>query len=225
MKYIFLKNTIKINTNLMKFFLMQVLFTIIYLCINGSTITFLEVDDYICYLGLGSIYRVNIFYTLIKIISYLIIIYFIIKTFVDNIKSSIEYIMLRSNRKKFVLLEWLNFIFYIFSMRTIINIIVVILFIVFNSNISYINYLYIYLKDILFFTNLSLIMTLILNLLSLERLKKYLTIFPVLLIVTTIFINLYNIPICIYLISLLILIIINLISFIPSRFYSKYCTK
>ena len=64
MKYIFLKNTIKINTNLMKFFLMQVLFTIIYLCINGSTITFLEVDDYICYLGLGSIYRVNIFYTL-----------------------------------------------------------------------------------------------------------------------------------------------------------------
>lgn len=225
MKYIFLKNTIKINTNLMKFFLMQVLFTIIYLCINGSTITFLEVDDYICYLGLGSIYRVNIFYTLIKIISYLIIIYFIIKTFVDNIKSSIEYIMLRSNRKKFVLLEWLNFIFYIFSMRTIINIIVVILFIVFNSNISYINYLYIYLKDILFFTNLSLIMTLILNLLSLERLKKYLTIFPILLIVTTIFINLYNIPICIYLISLLILIIINLISFIPSRFYSKYCTK
>lgn len=225
MKYIFLKNTIKINTNLMKFFLMQVLFTIIYLCINGSTITFLEVDDYICYLGLGSIYRVNIFYTLIKIISYLIIIYFIIKTFVDNIKSSIEYIMLRSNRKKFVLLEWLNFIFYIFSMRTIINIIVVILFIVFNSNISYINYLYIYLKDILFFTNLSLIMTLILNLLSLERLKKYLTIFPILLIVTTIFINLYNIPICIYLISLLILIIINLITFIPSRFYSKYCTK
>lgn len=225
MKYIFLKNTIKINTNLMKFFLMQVLFTIIYLCINGSTITFLEVDDYICYLGLGSIYRVNIFYTLIKIISYLIIIYFIIKTFVDNIKSSIEYIMLRSNSKKFVLLEWLNFIFYIFSMRTIINIIVVILFIVFNSNISYINYLYIYLKDILFFTNLSLIMTLILNLLSLERLKKYLTIFPVLLIITTIFINLYNIPICIYLISLLILIIINLISFIPSRFYSKYCTK
>lgn len=225
MKYIFLKNTIKINTNLMKFFLMQVLFTIIYLCINESTITFLEVDDYICYLGLGSIYRVNIFYTLIKIISYLIIIYFIIKTFVDNIKSSIEYIMLRSNSKKFVLLEWLNFIFYIFSMRTIINIIVVILFIVFNSNISYINYLYIYLKDILFFTNLSLIMTLILNLLSLERLKKYLTIFPVLLIVTTIFINLYNIPICIYLISLLILIIINLISFIPSRFYSKYCTK
>lgn len=225
MKYIFLKNTIKINTNLMKFFLMQVLFTIIYLCINGNTITFLEVDDYICYLGLGSIYRVNIFYTLIKIISYLIIIYFIIKTFVDNIKSSIEYIMLRSNSKKFVLLEWLNFIFYIFSMRTIINIIVVILFIVFNSNISYINYLYIYLKDILFFTNLSLIMTLILNLLSLERLKKYLTIFPVLLIVTTIFINLYNIPICIYLISLLILIIINLITFIPSRFYSKYCTK
>lgn len=225
MKYIFLKNTIKINTNLMKFFLMQVLFTIIYLCINGSTITFLEVDDYIGYLGLGSIYRVNIFYTLIKIISYLIIIYFIIKTFVDNIKSSIEYIMLRSNRKKFVLLEWLNFIFYIFSMRTIINIIVVILFIVFNSNISYINYLYIYLKDILFFTNLSLIMTLILNLLSLERLKKYLTIFPILLIVTTIFINLYNIPICIYLISLLILIIINLITFIPSRFYSKYCTK
>lgn len=225
MKYIFLKNTIKINTNLMKFFLMQVLFTIIYLCINGSTITFLEVDDYICYLGLGSIYRVNIFYTLIKIISYLIIIYFIIKTFVDNIKSSIEYIMLRSNRKKFVLLEWLNFIFYIFSMRTIINIIVVILFIVFNSNISYINYLYIYLKDILFFTNLSLIMTLILNLLSLERLKKYLAIFPILLIVTTIFINLYNIPICIYLISLLILIIINLITFIPSRFYSKYCTK
>lgn len=225
MKYIFLKNTIKINTNLMKFFLMQVLFTIIYLCINGSTITFLEVDDYICYLGLGSIYRVNIFYTLIKIISYLIIIYFTIKTFVDNIKSSIEYIMLRSNSKKFVLLEWLNFIFYIFSMRTIINIIVVILFIVFNSNISYINYLYIYLKDILFFTNLSLIMTLILNLLSLERLKKYLTIFPVLLIVTTIFINLYNIPICIYLISLLILIIINLITFIPSRFYSKYCTK
>ena len=225
MKYIFLKNTIKINTNLMKFFLMQVLFTIIYLCINGSTITFLEVDDYICYLGLGSIYRVNIFYTLIKIISYLIIIYFIIKTFVDNIKSSIEYIMLRSNSKKFVLLEWLNFIFYIFSMRTIINIIVVILFIVFNSNISYINYLYIYLKDILFFTNLSLIMTLILNLLSLERLKKYLTIFPVLLIVTTILINLYNIPICIYLISLLILIIINLITFIPSRFYSKYCTK
>lgn len=225
MKYIFLKNTIKINTNLMKFFLMQVLFTIIYLCINGSTIAFLEVDDYICYLGLGSIYRVNIFYTLIKIISYLIIIYFIIKTFVDNIKSSIEYIMLRSNSKKFVLLEWLNFIFYIFSMRTIINIIVVILFIVFNSNISYINYLYIYLKDILFFTNLSLIMTLILNLLSLERLKKYLTIFLVLLIVTTIFINLYNIPICIYLISLLILIIINLITFIPSRFYSKYCTK
>lgn len=225
MKYIFLKNTIKSKKNLIKFFLMQLFFIITYTAINGSTIIFLELNDYISFLGLGSINESNIFYILIKIIGYLIIIYSIIKVFTDNIVSSIEYIMLRSNNKKFILLEILNLVIYVLIMRTIINTTVATCFIIFNSSISYTDYFYVYLKDILFFINLSLIITSILNTLSLEGFKKYLTIFPLLLIATTIYINLYDISIYIYLIFLIILTTINLVTFIPSRFYDTYCTK
>lgn len=225
MKYIFLKNAIKSKKNLIKIFLMQLFLIITYIAINGSTIIFLELSDYISFLGLGSINGATIFYALIKVIGYLIIIYAIIKVFTDNIVSSIEYIMLRSNNKKFILLEILNLVIYVLIMRTIINTIVAICFTIFNSSIPYTDYFYVYLKDILFFLNLSLITTSILNILSLEGFKKYLTIFPLLLIATTIYINLYDISIYIYLIFLIILTAINLVTFIPSRFYDTYCTK
>ncbi len=225
MKYIFLKNAIKSKKNLIKIFLMQLFLIITYIAINGSTIIFLELSDYISFLGLGSINGATIFYALIKVIGYLIIIYAIIKVFTDNIVSSIEYIMLRSNNKKFILLEILNLVIYVLIMRTIINTTVAICFTIFNSSIPYTDYFYVYLKDILFFLNLSLITTSILNILSLEGFKKYLTIFPLLLIATTIYINLYDISIYIYLIFLIILTAINLVTFIPSRFYDTYCTK
>ncbi len=225
MKYIFLKNAIKSKKNLIKIFLMQLFLIITYIAINGSTIIFLELSDYISFLGLGSINGATIFYALIKVIGYLIIIYAIIKVFTDNIVSSIEYIMLRSNNKKFILLEILNLVIYALIMRTIINTTVAICFTIFNSSIPYTDYFYVYLKDILFFLNLSLITTSILNILSLEGFKKYLTIFPLLLIATTIYINLYDISIYIYLIFLIILTAINLVTFIPSRFYDTYCTK
>ena len=151
MKYIFLKNAIKSKKNLIKFFLMQLFLIITYIAINGSTIIFLELSDYISFLGLGSINGATIFYALIKVIGYLIIIYAIIKVFTDNIVSSIEYIMLRSNNKKFILLEILNLVIYVFIMRTIINTTVAICFTIFNSSIPYTDYFYVYLKDILFF--------------------------------------------------------------------------
>lgn len=225
MKYIFLKNAIKSKKNLIKIFLMQLFLIITYIAINGSAIIFLELSDYISFLGLGSINGATIFYALIKVIGYLIIIYAIIKVFTDNIVSSIEYIMLRSNNKKFILLEILNLVIYVLIMRTIINTTLAICFTIFNSSIPYTDYFYVYLKDILFFLNLSLITTSILNILSLEGFKKYLTIFPLLLIATTIYINLYDISIYIYLIFLIILTTINLVTFIPSRFYDTYCTK
>ena len=225
MKYLFLKNKLKFKDNILKFYLIQLLFIFTYIFINGSAITYFDLDQYSYILGLGNIRDANIFYVITKVMTYLIIIYLIVKMFIDSINNTIEYIMIRANKKKWLLLEIINFIFYVAVMRIILNIEMILCFVLFESNIKLTSYLYMLLIDLLFNICLLLLVILSLNLFSLKNGKNLLGLIPIFIIFLSLFKNLSTIPFYIYIIFSLILIIVNIKLFSPSKFYNKYCTK
>lgn len=225
MKYLFLKNKLKFKDNILKFYLIQLLFIFTYIFINGSAITYFDLDQYSYILGLGNIRDANIFYVITKVMTYLIIIYLIVKMFIDSINNTIEYIMIRANTKKWLLLEIINFIFYVAVMRIILNIEMILCFVLFESNIKLTSYLYMLLIDLLFNICLLLLVILSLNLFSLKNGKNLLGLIPIFIIFLSLFKNLSTIPFYIYIIFSLILIIVNIKLFSPSKFYNKYCTK
>ena len=225
MKYLFLKNKLKFKDNILKFYLIQLLFIFTYIFINGSAITYFDLDQYSYILGLGNIRDANIFYVITKVMTYLIIIYVIVKMFIDSINNTIEYIMIRANKKKWLLLEIINFIFYVAVMRIILNIEMILCFVLFESNIKLTSYLYMLLIDLLFNICLLLLVILSLNLFSLKNGKNLLGLIPIFIIFLSLFKNLSTIPFYIYIIFSLILIIVNIKLFSPSKFYNKYCTK
>ena len=225
MKYLFLKNKLKFKDNILKFYLIQLLFIFTYIFINGSAITYFDLDQYSYILGLGNIRDANIFYVITKVMTYLIIIYVIVKMFIDSINNTIEYIMIRANKKKWLLLEIINFIFYVAMMRIILNIEMILCFVLFESNIKLTSYLYMLLIDLLFNICLLLLVILSLNLFSLKNGKNLLGLIPIFIIFLSLFKNLSTIPLYIYIIFSLILIIVNIKLFSPSKFYNKYCTK
>ena len=225
MKYLFLKNKLKFKDNILKFYLIQLLFIFTYIFINGSAITYFDLDQYSYILGLVNIIDANIFYVITKVMTYLIIIYLIVKMFIDSINNTIEYIMIRANTKKWLLLEIINFIFYVAVMRIILNIEMILCFVLFESNIKLTSYLYMLLIDLLFNICLLLLVILSLNLFSLKNGKNLLGLIPIFIIFLSLFKNLSTIPFYIYIIFSLILIIVNIKLFSPSKFYNKYCTK
>lgn len=225
MKYLFLKNKFKFKDNILKFYLIQLLFIFTYIFINGSAITYFDLEQYSYILGLGNIKDANIFYVIAKVMTYLIIIYLIVKMFIDSINNTIEYIMIRVNKKKWLLLEIINFIFYVAMMRIILNIEIILCFVLFESNIKLTSYLYLLLIDLLFNICLLLLVILSLNLFSLKNGKNLLGLIPIFVIFLSLFKNLSTIPFYIYIIFSLILIIVNIKLFSPSKFYNKYCTK
>ena len=225
MKYLFLKNKFKFKDNILKFYLIQLLFIFTYIFINGSAITYFDLEQYSYILGLGNIKDANIFYVIAKVMTYLIIIYLIVKMFIDSINNTIEYIMIRVNKKKWLLLEIINFIFYVAVMRIILNIEIILCFVLFESNIKLTSYLYMLLIDLLFNICLLLLVILSLNLFSLKNGKNLLGLIPIFIIFLSLFKNLSTIPFYIYIIFSLILIIVNIKLFSPSKFYNKYCTK
>lgn len=225
MKYLFLKNKFKFKDNILKFYLIQLLFIFTYIFINGSAITYFDLEQYSYILGLGNIKDANIFYVIAKVMTYLIIIYLIVKMFIDSINNTIEYIMIRANKKKWLLLEIINFIFYVAVMRIILNIEIILCFVLFESNIKLTSYLYMLLIDLLFNICLLLLVILSLNLFSLKNGKNLLGLIPIFIIFLSLFKNLSTIPFYIYIIFSLILIIVNIKLFSPSKFYNKYCTK
>lgn len=225
MKYLFLKNKFKFKDNILKFYLIQLLFIFTYIFINGSAITYFDLEQYSYILGLGNIKDANIFYVIAKVMTYLIIIYLIVKMFIDSINNTIEYIMIRANKKKWLLLEIINFIFYVAVMRIILNIEIILCFVLFESNIKLTSYLYMLLIDLLFNICLLLLVILSLNLFSLKNGKNLLGLIPIFIIFLSLFKNLSTIPFYIYIIFSLILIVVNIKLFSPSKFYNKYCTK
>ncbi len=223
MKYLFLKNKMQFKSSILKFYLMQLLFIFTYIFINGSAIAYFDLKRYSYILGLGSINEANIFDILIKAMTYLITIYLIVKVFVDSINNTIEYIMIRINKKKWMLLEITNFIFYIFIMRVILNLVVLSCFVLFESSIEFTSYIYIMAIDLMFTINMLLLVILSLNLFSLNNSKKLLSLIPIFIIFASLFKNLSTISFSVYIISIFILIIINIKLFLPSKFYDTYC--
>lgn len=225
MKYLFLKNKIQFKSSILKFYLMQLLFIFIYILTNGSAIAYFDLEKYSYILGLGSINGANIFDILIKIITYLIIIYLIVKVFVDSINNTMEYIMIRINKNRWIFLEIINFIFYIVMMRVILNLITFSCFSLFGSNIEFTSYIYVMAIDLFFTINMLLLITLSLNLLCLENGKNLSAFIPIFIIFASLFKNSFNISFSFYIISVIILIIINVRLFSPTKFYNRYCTK
>ena len=210
---------------ILKFYLMQLLFILVYIFTNGSAIAYFDLERYSYILGLGSINGANIFDILIKVMTYLIIIYLIVKVFVDSINNTIEYIMIRINKKRWMLLEITNFIFYTIIMRVILNLVILSCFVLFDSSIEFTSYIYMMAIDLMFTINMLLLVILSLNLFSLDNGKNLLSLIPIVIIFASLFKNLSNISFSTYIISIFILIIINIKLFSPSKFYDTYCIK
>lgn len=225
MKYLFLRNKIGLKKHILKFYIIQILLLLIYIIINKSLIKNYSTNEYFSLLGLKSIKDSYIMYILIKMTSYLVIIHITIKVFAESIIKNIQYIILRINKKKWISYEMSNFIFYIIIMRSIYNILIYLSLSILGMKILFSTFIIIYIKDILFFITLLLSIISILNILCLNNYKKFLIIFPITLIITSLFINLENISIVFLLFNIIILIIINILLFTPTNFYTKYYIK
>lgn len=225
MKYLFLKNKMELKKNIMRFYLIQVFILFLYLLLNGSVVSTFNFVQYAAILGLERIKGSYILNVILKITTYLSLIYIIIKIFVDSMLKTIEYIMLRIDSKKWILYEMLNFIFYIIIMRLFYNLLLFILFLIFKSEISCSNFIYLMTKDMLFFIILSLLLILFLNLFALKRNKKIVSIIPLFFLISSLFVNIYEVSFVILIIYFLILFILNIFLFKPSRFYDEYCKK
>lgn len=225
MKYLFLKNRMELKGNILKFYFFQAIFLLVYLLINWKSITYFDINKYATFLGLTSINDITGLYIIIKLMSYLVIIYLVVRVFVDSIVNTIEYLMIRINSKKWMFFEILNFIFYVVVMRLSLYLVISILFTLFHADISFKDYIFVIICDLLFSINLLLLIILLLNLFSFNNCKKWLFIFPLLVIIMSLFINLPTIPFSIYIISILILVFIDICLFSPSRFYNRYHIK
>lgn len=158
-------------------------------------------------------------------ISYLVIINITVKVFVESIIKNIQYLILRINKEKWISYEIFNFTLYIIIIRSIYNILIYLTLSILGMKILFSTFIIIYIKDILFFITLLLSIISILNILCLNNYKKFLIIFPITLIITSLFINLENISIVFLLFNIIILIIINILLFTPTNFYTKYYIK
>ena len=225
MKYLFLRNKIGLKKHILKFYIIQILLLLIYIIINKSLIKNYSTNEYFSLLGLKSIKDSYIMYILIKMTSYLVIIHITIKVFAESIIKNIQYIILRINKKKWISYEMSNFIFYIIIMRSIYNILIYLSLSILGMKILFSTFIIIYIKDILFFITLLLSIISILNILCLNNYKKLFIIFPIALIIISLFINLENIPIIFLLLNVIFLIIINILLFTPTNFYTKYYIK
>lgn len=225
MKYLFLRNKIELKKNILKFYIIQILLVVIYIIINKSVIKNYSTNEYFSLLGLKSIKDSYIIYILIKITSYLIIFHITTKVFVESIIKNIQYIILRINKKKWILYEISNFILYIIIMRSIYNILIYLSLHILGIKILFSTFIITYIKDTLFFITLLLSIISIANISCLNNYKKIIVIFPITVIILSLFINLANIPIVFLLLSVIILIIINTLLFAPTNFYTKYSIK
>lgn len=222
MKYLLLRNKIEIKRHILKYYVLQIILLLTYLIINKSSIQHSELKDYSAILGLNSINKSYIMYTLIKITSYLVIFHLTVKVFAESILKNIQYIMLRLNNKKWILYEMINFIIYITLMRVIYNIILVVSFKILGVNISFFNYLILFLKDLFFSIDLLLLTILSLNLYSYSRKKQLLTVVPIAIIIISLFLELTKFFVVEFIGIAILLIILNILLFLPSKFYTKY---
>lgn len=225
MKYLFLKNSLEIKKNIFKFYIIQILLLGAYLIINKSAIQYLGLTEYATILGLKEIKDAYILHIFLKCVTYLILLYIIVRIFTNSILKTMPYVMLRIDSKKWIFYEMLNFTFYIIGMRLLFNLLLLIGFVLFKGNLSFSNFIYFMVKDMLFSISLSLLVVLALNLFSLKKYGQVLALFPVVFFLASLFIDLSKIPFLIYLLCIVFLFVLNIILFSPSRFYDTYWHK
>ena len=225
MKYLYLKNIIEIKNRIFKYYLLQLILLVSYIIINSNVIKYFDLVKYSSILGLENIKGAYFLDILIKITSYLVIIHLIFKVFTENILKTIQYIMIRLNSKKWIFYEIFNYSIYVVIMRVIYNVLLYFSFNLFGSHIIISSFIIVMLKDILFYINILLLILLALNLFSYNGFLKILFIIPIILIISTFFIPVIELPFVFLLMSIVKLLIINIYIFSPSRFYTEYCNK
>lgn len=225
MHYILKKNKLKLNGSLIKHFIILIIFLVLYILINQSVIKYFDINNYYSILGLRSLKNDFFLNEILKCLSYLLISLVAVKLFVENTINSIQYVMIRIDNKKWIFYEMINIIRYVVLIRIIYNAILYLGFIYFGFDMTLIGCLKIAALDLIFYVDLSLLIILISNMISLNNSWKYLAFIPIGIALGTLFLNINTISIIILLFSLPLLLIFNILSFVPSCIYTKYNIK
>ena len=222
MKFLWLKSKIEIKDKLLLYYILSLLFFVLFIFINIKVIKYFEVEDYSRIIGLNSMKKQDILFTTLQLLSYIMVIYFSIKMYINGITKNIEYVMIRISKKRWIIYEMINCSIYVICMRTFLNIILCTCFIFFNANITINSIIVLYLKDIFFYLNLSLLIILALNLACLVSNLKLLSIIPLVIILITMQIDFTNSSVIYMIIFFMILTLTNIVIFSPSKIYNNY---
>ena len=217
MKYLIIKNINLIKEKLLKFYLAQLVMVILALIIDYSVIPLLKIEDSYNYLGLNKLEANGILEILIKLVSLLIVIYITTRIYLREINSSTEYTALRLNKYKWSAYNTISCIAFILLMRIIIIVITYSAFYLGNHSL-YIGFLFNVLsKDMLYYIAISMITMNIMNLVSNNLIGKLFGTLLLLFLVFLLKIDIISIPVGMLVLAVVIMSIINIISFNPIK--------
>ena len=224
MKYLFkhfLNYILKKKYLYLAYFFLMCLF----LLINYNSIKFFDIDFYKCLIGVGKYESGAYLNNLFLLFSCCVIIYYTIYLYLYCIINNIQNILLRMDKFKFMLINTLYIILFIFIL-SIFNMIPMLGFTcLFKSNYRLFDFLPLFWHSLLFNLLLSFLTILFVNFSVNKKVYFIINLFIIFVVIYSVFIDIGLVNGWILLIVSFIIYILVLLSFNPIRIYNGLGTK
>lgn len=219
MKYLMIKNISLFRAKLLKYFILELLFIILFLIVDFNSFYMFDDSIFYLYLGLTNFLDCDILFKILKIVNLFVVMHITINLFLRDLTNNTEYLFLRMDKKKWVINNIINITIFLIVMRLILNVIVVFFFYLFNHSLTFGFFLATLFKDFLYY---EIIVLFTLLLISCLGIKKYIIIIPISFILISMFFDINSIN-NIYLILInSILIFFNFLIFRPNKIYDEF---
>lgn len=221
MLYIYKKN-LRLVKNKLLYYVIYLILISIYLLMHNRSIQYFGIDKIKCLIGLGVIDNYTIIQNLFILFSYMFLLYFTINLYIIGIIENLQYIMLRMKKINFIFFHYIMIYAIILCLKLILGVGIACIFFVFDTTISIFLFFKLILYDIVFSLLIVSLYILLINLIPHKYFNWIFIPLIIGLIFYTMIIDICSIRLIYIIIAVIILFIINMITFSPSKINNKF---
>lgn len=221
MNYLF-KNNFKILMRKKRLYLAYLFIVIMYFLLNSNVIEFLDMNCFKCILGIGLFEEGAFLENIFLMSSCGIVIYYTIYLYLFFVIDNIQNILLRMEKNKFALFNYLIIIFYMILLELSVFVIVTFLARALGTPYSLKEFMALLKYCVLFCVMISLISILIINSWGRGTLFYLASFASVILFLLVLFKDLTSLNIIYFILGDILLFGVNILTFNPSKIYDKY---